>query len=193
MNLLNVGCGTHYAKGWLNVDVWESDTTRPDVRVEPNQPYPFPDDHFDAIYLGHVLEHVDWPYLPKLLSDIQRIAKPQAKILVVGPDVVKTIHRWAEGKEPWSMVMSVLEHQDFNWQPGRQTEFWDGATHHWNCHHERVWNILNDCGFTNLQDYTDEIPNNTSMTSWLDTQTGVNWPVVAKWFWQFAIHCSVNK
>ena len=191
MNLLNVGCGTHYAKGWLNIDVWESDTTRPDVRVEPNQPYPFPDDHFDAIYLGHVLEHVDWAYLPHLLSDIQRVAKPDAKILIVGPDIVRTIHRWREDKEPWDMVMSVLEHQDFNWQPGRQTEFWDGATHHWNCHMERVWNILQECGFANLQDYTDVIPNNTSMTSWTDPTTSIKWPVVAKWFWQFAIHCTI--
>ena len=188
MNLLNAGCGTHYAKGWVNCDVWESDTTRPDVKVKAGEPYPFDDNYFDAIYLGHVLEHIDWPSVPYFLDDMRRIAKPNAPLLIVGPDIVKTIQRWADGAEPWHMVMSTLEHQDFNWQPGRQTEFWDGATHHWNCHHDRVWNILTDMGFADLEDYFDQIPNSVQMTSWTDPKTGINWPVIGKWHWQFAIH-----
>ena len=190
MQLLNAGCGTHYAKGWVNCDVWESNTTRPDVKVTPGEPYPFDDNYFDAIYLGHVLEHIDWHLVPVFLDDMRRIAKPDAPILIVGPDIVKAIQRWSDGREPWHMVMSTLEHQDFNWQPGRQTEFWDGATHHWNCHHERVWNILSDMGFSNLQDYFDLIPNSTQMTSWVDPSSGIEWPVVAKWHWQFAILCN---
>jgi SAM-dependent methyltransferase len=190
MQLLNAGCGTHYAKGWVNCDVWESDTTKPDVKVTAGQPYPFEDNYFDAIYLGHVIEHIDWGLLPAFLDDMRRIAKPGAPVLVVGPDIVKTIQRWSDGREPWHMVMSTLEHQDFNWQPGRQAEFWDGATHHWNCHHERVWNILSDMGFENMEDYFDIIPNSTQMTSWLEESTGIEWPVVAKWHWQFAIRCT---
>lgn len=189
MQLLNAGCGTHYAKGWVNCDVWESNTTRPDVKVTPGEPYPFDDNYFDAIYLGHVLEHIDWNLVPSFLDDMRRIAKPDALILIVGPDIIKTIQRWSDGYEPWHMVLSTLEHQDFNWQPGRQTETWDGATHHWNCHHERVWNMLSDMGFHDLQDYFDLIPNSTQMTSWTDALTNITWPVVAKWHWQFAIHC----
>ena len=33
MKLLNVGCGTHYAQGWVNADTWETEDTRPDVKV----------------------------------------------------------------------------------------------------------------------------------------------------------------
>ena len=189
MKLLNAGCGTHYATGWVNVDVWESDTTKPDVVAAAGEPYPFPDETFDAIYLGHVLEHIHWPQLPAYLADIRRIAKPGAHVLVVGPDVLKTIVRWSEGKEPWEMVLSTMEHQEVNWQPGRENEFWDGATHHWNCYHQRVWDLLAGAGFTNLQDWYDRIPNNATGTSWKDNDTGITWPVVGKWFWQFAIYC----
>jgi predicted SAM-dependent methyltransferase len=189
VNLLNAGCGTHYATGWVNCDVWSSDTTKPDVVVEAGQPYPFPDGHFDAIYLGHVIEHIDWRDVPRFLSDMRRIAKPGAPILVVGPDVLKTIQRWSEGKEPWEMVLSTMEHQEHNYQPERESEFWDGATHHWNCHHQRVWDILENCGFTELQDYYERIPNDTRARWWKDEQTRINWPVVSKWFWQFAIYC----
>lgn len=189
MNLLNAGCGTHYAKGWVNCDVWSSGTTKPDVVVEAGKPYPFPDAHFDAIYLGHVIEHIDWRDVPGFLLDMRRIAKPGAPILIVGPDVLKTIQRWAQGNEPWEMVLSTMEHQEHNYQPERESEFWDGATHHWNCHHKRVWDVLENLGFVGMEDYFDRIPNNTSMRWWKDDLTGINWPVVSKWHWQFSIHC----
>jgi len=188
-NLLNAGCGTHYAKGWVNCDVWSSDQTKPDVVVEAGQPYPFPDNHFDAIYLGHVIEHIDWHDVAPFLLDMRRIAKPGAPILIVGPDVYKTIQRWREDKEPWEMVISTMEHQEHNYQPEADTAFWDGATHHWNCHHQRVWDLLTGLNFTDLQDYYEKIPNNTSMRTWKDDASGITWPVVAKWFWQFAIMC----
>jgi SAM-dependent methyltransferase len=189
MKLLNAGCGTHYAKKWVNVDVWESDTTKPDVVAVPGEPYPFEDDTFDAVYLGHVLEHIDWRELPAYLADIRRVAKPGAHVLVVGPDVLKTILRWSEGKEPWEMVLSTMEHQEVNWQPGRINEFWDGATHHWNCYHQRVWDLLAGAGFTNLQDWYERIPNCATCDTWIDDVTGITWPVVGKWFWQFSIYC----
>ena len=188
MKLLNAGCGTHYAKGWVNCDVWQSETTKPDIIVEPDQPYPFPDDYFDAIYLGHVIEHIDWRSVPGFFRDMRRVAKPGASVLVVGPDVYKTIQRWKDGQEPWYMVVSTMEHQEHNYQPSREGEFWDGATHHWNCHHQRVWDLMDNLGFLGLDDYFDRIPNDTSMKSWTDTSTGISWPVVAKWHWQFAIH-----
>lgn len=188
-NLLNAGCGTHYAQGWVNCDVWSSPDTKPDVLVEVGQPYPFPDNHFDAVYLGHVIEHIDWRDVPAFIADMRRVAKPGAPILVVGPDVYKTLQRWKEDKEPWEMVISTMEHQEHNYQPEADTAFWDGATHHWNCHHARVWDMLTSLGFTNLEDYYDRIPNNTSMKTWKDESAGITWPVVAKWFWQFAILC----
>lgn len=184
---LNAGCGTWYADGWVNVDIWEGDNTKPDVVAKAGEPYPFPDNEFDAIYLGHVIEHIDWKEVPHFLADMRRIAKPEAPILITGPDVLKTIQLWADGKEPWHMVLSTMEHQDVNWQPGREHEWWDGATHHWNCHHERVEELLQECGFTDISDYYNNIPNNPSQKWWYDSRDDINWPVVGKHHWQFAI------
>lgn len=187
MKLLNAGCGTHYAKGWVNCDVWESETTKPDVRVTPNEPYPFEDDTFDAIYLGHVLEHIGWGQVGPFLQDMFRVGKPNAPILIVGPDIHRTLKRWRDGLEPWEMVLSTLEHQDYNWQPEGNLHFWDGATHHWNCHQGRVETILRHHNVEQIIDYTDVIPNDTQMRTWRDPHNGITWPVVAKWHWQFAI------
>jgi SAM-dependent methyltransferase len=190
-NYLNAGCGTHYAKGWINTDTWETDDTRPDVRVEPGKPYPFDDNFFDAVFLGHVLEHIPWKQVPEFLHDMKRIAKPDAKFLICGPDVFKTIKRWAAGHEPWEMVMSVLEHLDIENQGVSGLEWWDGAHHHWNCHHERVVSLLDSAGFSDITDVFDVIPKNPLGKTWKDGE--ITWPVVGHWHWHFAVTCINNK
>jgi predicted SAM-dependent methyltransferase len=184
MKLLNAGCGTHYANGWTNVDVWEGPNTTPDVKVNPGEPYPFEDNSFDAVYLGHVLEHIPWKDVPTFLKDIQRVAKKGAPILVVGPDVFKTIQRWKDGLEPWSMVLSTIEHQDMNWQPDREHEWWDGAHHHWNCHEERIETLLSGAGFLKITNVFSQIPDDPAGKSWYDEDFKIEWPVVGKYYWQ---------
>lgn len=187
MNLLNAGCGTHYAEGWVNCDVWVSDTTRPDVRVDPDGRYPFPGGTFDAIYAGHVLEHIEWSKVGTFLDEMARVAAPGAWMLVVGPDVYRTIQRWKEGKEPWHMVASTMEHADVNHQPGREGEQWTAAHHHWNCHAERLGRLLSRW---ETEDVSDAIPDNYLARDsegrrwWNDPVSGVKWPVVDKAPWQ---------
>lgn len=191
MMLLNAGCGTHYAKGWINTDTWETGDTRPDVRVDPGKPYPFDENTFDAVFLGHVLEHIPWKEVPFFIADMKRIAKPNAPFLICGPDVFKTIKRWAQGQEPWEMVMSVMEHLDVENHNVPGLEWWDGAHHHWNCHHERVLKLVQHAGFDNIQDIADIIPKNPDGKSWSDGN--IEWPVVGHYYWHFAISCTNSK
>lgn len=184
MKYLNAGCGTHYAQGWVNTDVWESDTTKPDIKVIPGEPYPFEDNTFDAVFLGHVIEHIKWDAVPSFMKDMQRIAKPNAPFLLVGPDVHKTIKRWQEGLEPWWMIESVMEHADMNFQPDREDEWWDGAHHHWNCHEKRVESLLNGMGFSEINNVFPIIPNDPNGKSWVDPINNIEWPVVGKYHWQ---------
>lgn len=183
MNLLNAGCGTHYARGWVNTDVWENEQTKPDVRVAPGHPYPFPDDHFDAVFMGHVIEHIDWPSLPAFFMEMTRVAKPDAPMLIVGPDVYRTIQLWREDKQPWWLVESVMEHQEV--APSQNVEWWDGATHHWNCHEQRVVELLQQLKFSDIQSVSDQIPNGNN---WRDPEVkNLVWPIVQKADWQFGL------
>lgn len=191
MKLLNAGCGTHYAQGWVNTDTWVTDDTKPDVRVGSGKPYPFENNYFDAVFLGHVLEHIPWKEVPTFLEDMKRVTKPGAPILVCGPDVRRTIKRWAQGQEPWEMVLSVMEHLDEEDHKVPGLEWRDGAHHHWNCHHDRVWKLLEALNFSNLQDVFDAIPKDPSGKNWRHNE--INWPVVGHYHWHFAILCSNNK
>ena len=93
--LLDVGCGIgtflHLARerGWQphGIDPSKSGVTfaqekyKLDVKCGEVFGANFPDAHFDAITLYHVLEHI--PDLNPLLSELRRILKPQTGTLVI--------------------------------------------------------------------------------------------------------------
>lgn len=76
MKKLNVGCGTDYREGWVNLDFNKKFKT--DVTFDLNKIYgggrlPFKDNTFDLIILYDVLEHFPEP-LP-ILRELYRICR----------------------------------------------------------------------------------------------------------------------
>ena len=185
VKLLNAGCGTHYAKGWVNTDVWENEETRPDVLVELNKPYPFEDNTFDAVYLGHVLEHLDWRRVLDFLRDMVRIAKPGAPILIVGPDARRALNLWKRDRCPEWLLHSIMEHQEV--VADYQAKWWDGAVHCWNCHEQRVLDVAAAAGIQGLLSVSDTVLRTCGTRNWNDPATGIDWPVVSYADWQFAV------
>jgi predicted SAM-dependent methyltransferase len=179
MTWLNVGCGTHRApEPWWNVDtvrrvgpdIAAVDTIDPDQIIDPDQPLPFEDGSCERVMLSHVLEHVPWESVPAFLRDIRRVAA--AEVLILGPDTFRSIEAYKAGREPLSLLHSVLEHKDY---PDDMAA-WPGAPHHWNCHEARVIEACNRTGW--------------HATPVLDDAELESWPVVA-WNrdWQFAVIC----
>lgn len=167
MPRLNVGCGTHYAEGWVNVDAMRNDWTHPDILCLD---LPFRDGAFDRIYLGHVMEHVPWPHVPAFLDGVIRVLAPEGEILATGPDARRTMQLWKLGQLPDDLMWSVLEHAD------EASDDWPEAVHHWNCHEERMENVLADAGLAVLAHPVAEI---------YDGWEG--WPVVNWSGWQCAM------
>lgn len=168
---VNWGCGTHRApEPWINVDVVENATTRPDVIVDPDAPFaPWPNHTVERLFAGHVLEHIPWPQLPAALGHARNALAPDGEMLVVGPDALRTIDRWRRGLEPLWLVESVLEHDEECAFGGGD---WPGARHWWNCHEARVVRALTVCGFTDVQ----------ALGAPPD-----GWPVVGWAEWQFCV------
>lgn len=182
---LNVGCGPHRAPDpWVNLDVHVGDGIEPDVQVEdPMFPLAgYADRSVDKVYMGHVLEHVEWRMLPAFLADIVRALRPGGVLVVVGPDVFRVIEHWRDGREPWQLVESALETPWPYASPEADGETWavgaawSEARHHWNCYEARVvWALRQVPGLMAVGPLA------------LTPDALAGWPVVAFTQWQCAV------
>jgi predicted SAM-dependent methyltransferase len=83
--LLNVGCGEHYAQGWVNTDIHRQGP-KPDVICNVLA-LPFADHTAERIYIGHVLEHIHRENLSHALAEVRRVLAADGEVMIVGPDV----------------------------------------------------------------------------------------------------------
>ena len=92
--LLNVGCGSHFHKDWVNLDLISdnSDVICHDLTCG----LPFPDDCFDAVYHSHVLEHLKPNDGVKLLEECLRVLKPGGIARIVVPDLERIAKLYLE-------------------------------------------------------------------------------------------------
>jgi predicted SAM-dependent methyltransferase len=151
---LNIGCGPFRApEPWLNTDV-----VRVDGVIEPDLllPSPWPGatkPHVGAanvarLYLGHVLEHVRWEMIPQFMSELRELLMPGAEVLVVGPDVYRSVELHVSGQVSVSDLVSTFE-DDRHYQHAEIE--WEGARHSWNCYEARLIRLLSAAGFVDVE------------------------------------------
>jgi len=80
---LNLGCGTDYRQGYINVDkgICKSDAKH-DIEISP---YPFEDNSINEVLLQHVLEHIDPNNFYTMMKEIYRVCINGAKIHIESP------------------------------------------------------------------------------------------------------------
>lgn len=161
---LNVGSGQFPASGWVNIEA-NIDTALEHgadlvVSFKPDE-LPFKRESFDAIYCGHVLEHILWEDLRPYLEGLWHLLKPGGAFCVVGPD----IYRAREGG-----YSDELIHRCYG-----EPSFWDGTgwPHVWTCTEQTVVNLLREM-FVSVE--AVDIRN-------LDR----SWPTVSRAWWQCAV------
>jgi SAM-dependent methyltransferase len=83
MKKLNLGCGTDYMDGWVNID---NGNTRCDVKHDIEEfPLPFEDSSVDEIKMQHILEHVSRDKFIPLIREIYRVCVNGAVINIISP------------------------------------------------------------------------------------------------------------
>lgn len=185
---LNIGCGTHYASGWINIDLHrdEAANIRPDV-VASLDALPYNDGSITRLYAGHCLEHIridDAQYLDAghvvlgrpssfdaAMQEVRRVLAPNGIACFVCPDVYKALHWWKDGNADWALVDACLEGPDDGIDPASA---WDGCFHAWNCNEARL-----------LGHVARTFPDAVAVS--MESQTLRGFPVVSRAGWQCAV------
>jgi SAM-dependent methyltransferase len=93
---LHLGCGPHRLPGWVNVDIAAPTA---DLRVDVRAGLPFDDDSVDAVYIAHLLEHVEYPVEAlDVLRECARVLRPGAPVRVAVPDIASFARAYVDGR-----------------------------------------------------------------------------------------------
>jgi len=90
--VLDLGCGANKVPGAFGIDV----AALPGVDLVHDlqaTPYPLPEGCADAVYMNHVLEHLENP-LP-ILEEVWRLARPNGRVLIRTPHY-SGIYAWRD-------------------------------------------------------------------------------------------------
>jgi SAM-dependent methyltransferase len=80
---LNLGCGSEYKEGWINLDIdtkWKTD-----ILADVEKGIPLADNSIEEVFIKHVLEHLEPRKLSFVMSEICRICKNDSIIKIYVP------------------------------------------------------------------------------------------------------------
>lgn len=153
---LNLGCGNFKVRKWVNVDVQRNEHVHPDVEADIRS-LPYQDGTVEAVYLGHVLEHLPENEVVAALVEAARVLRDDGRICIVGPDL--------DIMEP-----GTDEYRDA--QVGALR--WDTDAHKWDCTAAALVRLCADAGL-----HMRQVPITSPL---LD-----EWPVTSRIWWQAAL------
>jgi len=160
VTFLNLGCGdppVHAPKPWVNVDDYAG--CEPDLLCNILQ-LPHEDGSVQAVYCGHVLEHMELALdVPRLLAEIRRVLAPDGMLMVVGPDYDRVT-----ASPAWAGAVAMVRWGD-DTRPG--------SRHRW-C--PTAWAHLNVIREVFPEAHEIDI-----------ASVGSFWPLMSRVGWQFAI------
>lgn len=151
---LNLGCGTNYFDGWINIDNnSDNNIAKLDLNFDLRNPLPFEENSVDFIYNEHFLEHLTVEEGLKALRDFKRVLKPGGVLRIAMPDLadmVKTYNNknWkidnAESFYKWGLnfLQTRAEYLNVNFK------CWG---HKWLYDKEELERRLKEAGFLNIE------------------------------------------
>jgi predicted SAM-dependent methyltransferase len=92
---LNIGCGTDYKRGWINIDNNSDDNiNKLDINWDLRNPLPFSDNSVDFIFNEHFIEHLTVEDGQIAIRDLMRVLKPGGVMRIATPDLEVTVNKY---------------------------------------------------------------------------------------------------
>jgi predicted SAM-dependent methyltransferase len=92
---LNVGCGTDYKPGWVNIDNnSDENIEKLDLLWDLTNPLPFANESVSFIFNEHLIEHLSVEEGQRAVKDFMRLLKPGGVLRVATPDLEVTVGKY---------------------------------------------------------------------------------------------------
>lgn len=93
--MLNMGCGTDYKKGWINIDNnSDHNIKKLDLNWDLTKPLPFDNESVDFIFNEHFIEHLTAEEGVASMRDCMRVLKPGGVLRMATPDLAVMIDKY---------------------------------------------------------------------------------------------------
>jgi predicted SAM-dependent methyltransferase len=148
--MLNIGCGTDYKDGWINIDNnSDNNIEKLDLYWDLRYPLPFADNSVDLIFNEHFMEHLTIEESQRSIKDFMRVLKKGGVMRIAMPDlkyVIDFYNNPSWRKEP------VINERGMQFVQTRaefvnMTFTWWG--HKWLYDWEELERRIKEAGFTN--------------------------------------------
>lgn len=94
---LNIGCGTDYKKGWINIDNnSDNNIKKLDINWDLRKPLPIDDGTIDFIFNEHFIEHLSVNEARVALKEFKRILKEDGVMRIAMPDLKDVIANYLD-------------------------------------------------------------------------------------------------
>lgn len=113
MKKLNLGSGSDYRKGYINID--SNPKFNPDKTIDVRKLI-FEDDSIDEILARDILEHIPLAECEALLKDWHRMLKLNGKLIIQTPNLLTISEKIINGSFPTviTMVKRIFGGQDYS-------------------------------------------------------------------------------
>jgi predicted SAM-dependent methyltransferase len=132
--MINLGCGTHFHKEWINIDFKSSHPLV--ISCDLTKGIPLDSNSVDVVYHSHLLEHFSKSYAPLFLKECFRVLKPGGIIRVVVPDLETIVRLYlnllekslqgdeqAQKRYEW-ILLELFDQMVRNKSGGEMLEYW---------------------------------------------------------------------
>lgn len=149
---LNVGCGTDYKKGWINIDNnSDNNIKRLDLNWDLLKPLPIPSNSADYVFSEHFFEHFNIEDAQMIMRDLMRVLKPGGVMRIAMPDLKWVVNNYLHtpiNKDPviknfgFDFVKTRAEWMNMSFR-------WWG--HQWLYDWEELERRIKDAGFEKIE------------------------------------------
>jgi ubiquinone/menaquinone biosynthesis C-methylase UbiE len=106
---LNLGCGTEYKSGWVNVDMGN---VHCDVKHNIEKfPWPFEDSSVNEILMKHIFEHISKTNFIDVMKEIYRVCENGAIINIESP-YAGSDNFWTDPTHKFPMTTRTFDYFD---------------------------------------------------------------------------------